>query len=93
MVTMKDEEIYLCRCENLTRKDVLEQLEAGVTSMEEMKRILRCCKGPCQGRTCRDLIAAEMSRYLNIPMEELDIPTFRPPLTPISFGAIARGGE
>ena len=90
---MDDSKVYLCRCENITTADVRKQLEAGVTSMEEMKRILRCCKGPCQGRTCRDLIASEMSRYLGIPMEELDIPTYRPPLTPISLGAIAKGGE
>jgi len=90
---MDESKIYLCRCEDITLEDLHKMLDQGMTSMEEIKRKSRCCKGPCQGRTCRELIAKEISSYLGTPMGELDIPTFRPPLKPISLGAIAKGDE
>ena len=45
--------------------------------------------GPCQGRTCRMLIAQELSAYYKIPMEEIMMPTFRPPVKPIPMGVLA----
>ena len=45
--------------------------------------------GPCQGRTCRMLIAQELSNYYGVPMEEVLMTTFRPPVKPISMGALA----
>jgi len=80
--------ITLCRCENLTLARLYEMLEAGMTSMQEIKKMSRCTMGPCQGRTCKEMIAKEISAYLNIPMEELDIPISRAPIKPVTLGQI-----
>ena len=45
--------------------------------------------GPCQGRTCRLLIAQELSKKLGVPIEDVLMPTFRPPVRPMSMGMLA----
>lgn len=86
---MDDKNIILCRCEDLTREEILRCIEAGCRTIDEIKRVTRAGMGPCQGRTCRMLIAQELSAYYHIPLEEVLMPTFRPPTKPISMGALA----
>jgi len=49
--------------------------------------------GPCQGKTCRDLIAKEIAIYLNKNMSEIDMPTYRAPVKPVKLGEIAGGDK
>ena len=86
---MDDKNTILCRCEDLTRETILACIKAGYCTIDEIKRVTRAGMGPCQGRTCRMLIAQELSSYYKIPMEEVLMPTFRPPTKPISMGALA----
>lgn len=86
---MDNKNTILCRCEDLTREQILECIEAGCTTIDEIKRITRAGMGSCQGRTCRMLIAQELSSYYHIPMEEVLMSTFRPPTKPISMGILA----
>jgi len=85
----KDSQIMICRCEDVTREMVLKCIEDGYETIDEIKRVTRAGMGPCQGRTCRQLIAAELSRHYGIPMEDILISTFRPPVKPISLGILA----
>ena len=39
------------------------------------------------------LIAQELSSYYKLPLEEVLMPTFRPPVKPISMGALADAWE
>lgn len=86
---MDDKNTILCRCEDLTRERILDCIESGCTTIDEIKRITRAGMGPCQGRTCRMLIAQELSSYYHVPLEEVLMPTFRPPTKPISMGILA----
>lgn len=86
---MDNNNTLLCRCEDLTRETILKCIEDGYCTIDEIKRVTRAGMGPCQGRTCRMLIAQELSNYYGIPMEEVLMSTFRPPVKPISMGALA----
>ena len=86
---MDNNNTLLCRCEDLTRETILKCIEDGYCTIDEIKRVTRAGMGPCQGRTCRMLIAQELSNYYGIPMEEVLMTTFRPPVKPISMGALA----
>lgn len=86
---MDDKNTILCRCEDLTREAILDCIKAGYCTIDEIKRVTRAGMGPCQGRTCRMLIAQELSSYYGIPMEEVLMTTFRPPTKPISMGVLA----
>ncbi|MFO8060276.1 MAG: (2Fe-2S)-binding protein [Bacillota bacterium] len=82
---MKDEDVIICRCEDITLADLRAVLRDGHTDFEEIKRILRCTMGPCQGRTCRDLILREIAAFRGVTVEEVEVPTYRPPTTPIKL--------
>jgi NAD(P)H-nitrite reductase large subunit len=93
---MADQILY-CRCEDVTRERLMEVIAEGYETIDEIKRATRAGMGPCQGRTCRQLIAQELSKIYGVPMEEVLMPTFRPPVKPISMGMLAdafeEGGE
>jgi bacterioferritin-associated ferredoxin len=79
----------MCRCEDVTREKILACIADGYETPDEIKRVTRAGMGPCQGRACRQLIASELSRIFAMPMDEVLTPTFRPPVKPISLGALA----
>ena len=83
------DDIIICRCEDMTRQALLDVIAEGYETIDEIKRVTRAGMGPCQGRTCRQLIAGALSRIYGIPMEEVLMPTFRPPVRPISMGILA----
>jgi len=85
----KDTETLICRCEDITREMILACIRDGYQTLDEIKRVTRAGMGPCQGRTCRHLIASELSRVYGVPMEEVLMTTFRPPVKPISLGVLA----
>jgi len=89
----KDAQIMMCRCEDISRERILACIADGYNTLDEIKRVTRAGMGPCQGRTCRNLIAAELSRAYDIPMEEVMMTTFRPPVKPVSLGALADAYE
>ena len=90
-LTVPDRTI-VCRCEDLTLQDIRDIIAAGLTTMEEVKRLTRCGMGPCQGRTCRATVAAEIARATGVPIEDVAPPTFRPPIKPVKLGLFLRTG-
>ena len=84
------EETIICRCEDLTREKLMEYIGMGFRTVEEIKRISRAGMGSCQGKTCILLIAREIADYYQIPVEDVMIPTFRPPVNPIDIAVLER---
>jgi bacterioferritin-associated ferredoxin len=85
----KDSEVIICRCEDVTREVILECIADGCESIDEIKCITRAGMGPCQGRTCRNLIAAELSSANGVPLENVMMTSFRPPSVPVSLSILA----
>lgn len=83
----------ICRCEDVSRDQILEAIAEGYETIDELKRVLRVGMGPCQGRTCIRLIAQELSKIYDIPIEAVLQPNFRPPTQPISIGMLADAYE
>lgn len=77
------DKIFICRCEDILLEDVNRAIDEGYTSLEEIKRLLRCGMGPCQGRTCLMLIAQVLSRKTGKPITQMKFPTVRPPVRPV----------
>jgi len=70
-------------------EDVNRAIDEGYTSLEEIKRLLRCGMGPCQGRTCLMLIAQVLSRKTGRQITEMKFPTVRPPVRPVPLAVFA----
>lgn len=89
-INLEDKTI-ICRCEDVSTEEIRELLREGFTTLDEIKRISRCGMGPCQGRTCRALIAGEIARATGKDIREVAVPTFRPPTRPVKLGTILEG--
>ena len=87
------ENTLVCRCEDITLAEVEKAIADGCRTIDEVKRMTRAGMGPCQGRTCRLLIAQELSRRYGVPMEEVLMPTFRPLVKPVKLGSFVKTEE
>lgn len=85
------DKIMICRCEDVLLEDVYRAIDEGYTSLEEIKRLLRCGMGPCQGRTCLMLIAQVLSRKTGRQITQMKFPTVRPPVRPVPLAIFAGG--
>ena len=82
------ERTIICRCEDLSLAEIRATIAAGAAGMDEIKRLTRCGMGPCQGRTCRQLVAAEVARARGLAIAPVALPTFRPPTKPVKLGVL-----
>lgn len=83
----------VCRCEDISKEEILKAIDEGFETLEELKRVLRCGMGPCQGRTCTPLIASLISQKTKKPVAEVSRPTTRPPLQPLPLSTFAGDEE
>ncbi len=89
-----DDDIIVCRCEEITMKEIREWIPKGYDTFDELKRLLRVGMGPCQGRGCRDIILREISKMTGVPVCDIPSGTIRPPVKPIKSSLTAsKGGE
>ena len=84
-----DENTIVCRCSDVTLKEIRELIHAGYTTFDEIKRVSRVSMGPCQGRTCMQIVLNEISIITGKPISEVLPGTYRPPVKAIKLGAIA----
>jgi len=87
-----EQQIIICRCEDLTLAEVRTLIEKGYRTLDELRRISRLGMGPCQGRTCRPLVQRELQAS-GLPMKKQSLGVFRPPAVPVSLGAIAENSQ
>jgi NAD(P)H-nitrite reductase large subunit len=80
----------VCRCEDLTKEEIIQAIHEGYTDLEELRRKLRIGMGPCQGRICLPLVKKILEQETGKKVKEESFPTFRPPLVPVSLGALAK---
>ena len=80
-----DEERYICRCEEVTEKEIRDAIRAGAHTVKEIKRWTRAGMGICQGRTCRRLIERILAEELKMKAGDIEISSFRQPVRPVSL--------
>lgn len=85
--------IITCRCEDITEEIVIEAIDSGATTLEELKRFLRVGMGPCQGRTCGPLLRSILARQLKTSPDNIAEWTKRPPLKPVTIAAFIQGED
>lgn len=80
---------FICRCEDVTSSEIEHALALGLHTVEEIKRYTGLGTGPCQGKECLAPLARRLARRGKHAPHELVPFTSRPPLEPITFGALA----
>ena len=82
-------DVIICRCEDVTYGEIVDVIDEGLTTTEEIKRVLRCGMGPCQGRTCSRLIARIIAEKTAAKIADVPYPFVRPPTRPVEIGTLA----
>ena len=80
-----DEDIIICRCEEVSKKEILETIADGARDLKGVKIRTRGGMGLCQGRTCEVLTRKIIAEQLGINPKELPPSTQRPPVRPIEL--------
>jgi bacterioferritin-associated ferredoxin len=78
----------LCLCHDVTADDVRRAVRDGYTHPETIKRYTAAFMGPCQGRSCADLVMEAIAAELGCSVEELEATTSRPPAFPVRMGEL-----
>lgn len=91
-IPREDDEVILCRCEEITRGDIRRALHAGLQTINEIKRDTRCGMGLCQGQTCTQIIRGFVARERGCSPGEIGIPTPRTPARPLPMPVLAADG-
>lgn len=81
----------LCLCHDVTDEDVRRAVADGYTEPETIKRYTAAFMGPCQGRSCADLVMEAIADALGRPACELEPTTSRPPAYPVRMGVLGAG--
>jgi len=84
-----NEDMIICRCEEVTQAEILEAIRDGATTVSGVKRRTRAGMGLCQGRTCRKVVAKMVVTETGQSAEEVLPSTYRPPVRPVTLGTLA----
>ncbi len=79
----------VCYCQDLTESDLIRAIEEGYDHMELLKRYTGAFMGPCQGKMCGMNVLELFAEKTGQSIEELRVPTVRPPVAPIPLGWLA----
>lgn len=93
-VPAPDDDMLVCRCEEVTKGEIRLAVHAGMLTIEEIRRFLRCGMGLCQGQTCGKLVKSIVARELHVSPLDIEPATSRAPMRPTEMRILARdGGE
>lgn len=93
-VEAPDDDMLVCRCEEVTKGEIRMAVHAGMFTIEEIRRYLRSGMGLCQGQTCGKLVKGIVSKELGVVPTEIEPAVSRAPMRPIEMRIMAEdGGE
>jgi thioredoxin reductase len=92
----------VCQCEEVTAEEILTRQpprylgtrlaggRAHTPDPDVVKRLTRAGMGTCQGRRCREQIAALIALDARIALKEVPLATYRTPVRPLTLAQMAR---
>ncbi|MEI7742353.1 MAG: (2Fe-2S)-binding protein [Chloroflexota bacterium] len=83
----------LCLCHDVSDDDITRAVRAGFDHPETVKRSTGATMGPCQGRTCAELVLVAIARETGVARASLRLPTSRPPAFAIPMGLLAASAD
>ncbi|NQW08553.1 MAG: FAD-dependent oxidoreductase [Alphaproteobacteria bacterium] len=80
--------VIVCRCEDVTARDIQDRITEGVTDLGSLKRVTRLGMGRCQGRYCSGMAARMLVGRLNRRIEPFDLFAPQNPVKPVPAAAL-----
>ena len=87
-----DDNLLVCRCEEVTKGQIRKAVHEGIFTLEEMRRYLRSGMGLCQGQTCGKLVIGIIASELKVSPAEVVPASSRAPMRPIEMCILAEDG-
>ena len=88
-----DDDRIICRCEEVTKGEIRQAVHAGMYTITEIRRFLRCGMGLCQGQTCAKLVKGIVAKELGVSPAVLESATSRAPMRPLEMRIFAKEGQ
>lgn len=79
----------VCRCEEVTARQIRDTSALGCEGPNQMKAFLRCGMGPCQGRLCGLTVTELIADARNTAPADVGYYRLRAPIKPISLSELA----
>jgi NADPH-dependent 2,4-dienoyl-CoA reductase/sulfur reductase-like enzyme len=79
----------VCRCEEVTAKDIIDAIAIGATGPNQLKAYRRTGMGPCQGRLCGLTVTELMAQARGKSPQEIGYYRLRAPVKPITLAELA----
>jgi NADPH-dependent 2,4-dienoyl-CoA reductase/sulfur reductase-like enzyme len=79
----------VCRCEEVTARQIVDTVALGCPGPNQMKAFLRCGMGPCQGRLCGLTVTELIAETRRVSPRDVGYYRLRPPVKPITVGELA----
>ena len=91
-VPAADDDLLICRCEEVTKGEIRKAVHSGMFTIEEIRRFLRSGMGLCQGQTCGKLVKGIVARELKVSPADVEPATSRAPMRPTEMKIMAQDG-
>ncbi len=82
-------ETIICRCEEVTAREVREAARLGCPGPNQLKAFLRAGMGPCQGRYCGLTVSALLAEAHHARMGDIGYFRIRPPVKPLTLAELS----
>jgi NADPH-dependent 2,4-dienoyl-CoA reductase/sulfur reductase-like enzyme len=79
----------VCRCEEVTARQIVDAVALGCSGPNQMKSFLRCGMGPCQGRLCGLTVTELIAASRGVAPDSVGYYRLRPPVKPITLQELA----
>ncbi len=83
------DDTIVCRCEEITSKQIRETVALGAQGPNQLKSFLRCGMGPCQGRLCGTTVTEIIADARKVSPQDVGYYRLRPPVKPITLAELA----
>ena len=88
-VPMPDDDMIICRCEEITKGEIRKAVHAGMFTMQEIRRYLRAGMGLCQGQTCSKLVKGIVAAEQKVSPALINSAASRGPIRPTEMKTLA----
>ena len=87
-----EEDPIVCRCERVRESAIVEEIQAGVRDINQLKALSRMSMGGCGGKTCTELVRRLFNAH-GITPDAVTPGTIRPLVAEAPLGVFVRGQE
>jgi Fe-S-cluster-containing hydrogenase component 2/bacterioferritin-associated ferredoxin len=78
-----DDDLIVCRCREVTKREILDAIDDGATTVDGVKRRTSACMGLCQGKTCERIVIGLIAEYTGQDAAKIFPQKSRMPVRPV----------